>query len=185
MYLQHPTIKNAPIPADSAGSDSFSNSLLVFLLIIVPWCLARQVEGGFYTTVLFAIFTTFPVLMAFWTVSSSISPRKNVKAKYAGRPVEHYLQFNSVHDRAAYWGKRRIPMEVFYEKYFNGEVDFKGDALECLEYRHDWANFKFTTGLFKHLLFSFIPQLILHTRSQGKSTFQIFFNIDAHDLIIR
>jgi cyclopropane-fatty-acyl-phospholipid synthase len=105
--------------------------------------------------------------MAFWTVSSTISPRKTEKAKYAGRPVEHYLQFHSEHDRATYRGKSKIPMETFYEKYFNGEVDFKGDALECLEYRHDWANFRFTMGLFKHFLFGFIPEMLLHTRSQG------------------
>ncbi|KAJ5612863.1 hypothetical protein N7510_006057 [Penicillium lagena] len=164
----YPAIKNAPVPADSPGSDSFSNGLMIFLLIVVPWFLARQVRGGLYTTIFFAIFTTIPVLMAFWTVSSTISPRKTEKAKYAGRPVEHYLQFHSEHDRATYRGKSKIPMETFYEKYFNGEVDFKGDALECLEYRHDWANFRFTMGLFKHFLFGFIPEMLLHTRSQDE-----------------
>lgn len=140
---------------------------MIFFLIVVPWYLARQVGGGLYTTVFFAIFTTVPLLVAFWTVSSTISPRKTEKAKYCGRPVEYYLQFHSEHDRATYRGKSKIPMEVFYEKYFNGEVDFKGDALEALEYRHDWANFKFTMGLFKHFLFGFIPELLMHTRSQG------------------
>lgn len=142
--------------------------MLIFLLVVVPWYLARQVRGGLYTTIFFAIFTSVPILVAFWSVSSTISPRKTEKAKYAGRPVEHYLQFHSEHDRATYHGKSKIPMEVFYEKYFNSEVDFKGDALECLEYRHDWANFRFTVGLFKHFLFGFIPELLLHTRSQGE-----------------
>ncbi|KAJ5411560.1 uncharacterized protein N7487_005919 [Penicillium crustosum] len=164
----YPTIKNAPVPADSPGSDSFSNGLMIALEVIVPWWLARQVGGGFYTTIFFALFTSVPVLVAFWAVSSSVSPRKTEKAKYCGRPVEHYLQFHSEHDRATYRGKSKIPMEVFYEKYFNGEVDFKGDALECLEYRHDWANFKFTTGLFKHFLFGFIPEMLMHTRSQDE-----------------
>ncbi|EAW19444.1 putative cyclopropane-fatty-acyl-phospholipid synthase [Aspergillus fischeri NRRL 181] len=164
----YPAIKNAPVPADAAGSDSFSNILLFSLLLFVPWYLARQVGGGFYTTIFFAIFTTVPILMAFWSVASSISPRKNEKAKYAGRPVEHYLHFHSEHDRATYRGKSKIPMEVFYEKYFNGEVDFKVDALEALEFRHDWANFRFTMGLYKHFLFGFIPELLVHSRSQDE-----------------
>ncbi|KAJ9195632.1 hypothetical protein DTO164E3_6708 [Paecilomyces variotii] len=164
----YPAIKNAPLPADAAGSDSFSNVLLISLLIGVPWYLARQVRGGFYTTIFFAIFTTIPILMVFWTVASSISPRKNEKAKYPGRPVEYYLHFHSAHDRAKYHGKSKIPMETFYEKYFAGEVDFKGDALDCLEYRHDWASFRFTMGLYKHFLTGFIPEMLMHTRSQDE-----------------
>jgi cyclopropane-fatty-acyl-phospholipid synthase len=164
----YPAIKNAPLPADAAGSDSFSNILLISVLLFVPWYFARQVSGGFYTAVFFALFTTIPILLAFWTVASSISPRKNEKAKYPGRPVEHYLQFHSEHDRAKYRGKSKIPMETFYEKYFNGDVDFKGDALECLEYRHDWASFRFTLGLYKHFLTGFLPEMIMHTRSQDE-----------------
>ncbi|KAI2791435.1 Sphingolipid C9-methyltransferase 2 [Penicillium oxalicum] len=164
----YPAIKNAPVPADSPGSDSFSNGLMIFLVVVIPWYLARQVGGGLYTTIFFALFTTIPILMAFWTVASSISPRKTEKAKYCGRPVEYYLNFHSEHDRATYHGKSKIPMETFYEKYFNGEVDFKMDALEALEYRHDWANFKFTMGLFKHFLFGFIPEMLMHTRSQDE-----------------
>ena len=168
FFFHYPAIKNATLPADSPGSDSFSNILLFSLLVLIPWYFARQVGGGFYTSIFFGIFTTIPILMAFWSIASSISPRKTEKAKYAGRPVEHYLQFHSEQDRTAYRGKSKIPMEVFYEKYFNGEVDFKGDALECLEFRHDWANFRFTMGLYKHFLFGFIPELLVHSRSQGK-----------------
>ncbi|OGE46644.1 hypothetical protein PENARI_c153G02530 [Penicillium arizonense] len=162
-------IKNAPVPADSPGSDSFSNGLMVFFIASVPWYLARQLgEGGLYLTLFIALFTTIPVIMLFWSVSSSLSPRKNEKVKYAGRPVEYYLEFHDELDRATYRGKHKIPMETFYEKYFNGDVSFKDDALECLEYRHDWANFKFTMGLFKHFLVSFIPQLLIHNRSQDE-----------------
>jgi hypothetical protein len=52
--------------------------------------------------------------------------------------------------------------------YFDGDVDFKGDALEVLEYRHDWASFRFTFGLFKFFLTGMMPEVIMHTRSQGK-----------------
>jgi cyclopropane-fatty-acyl-phospholipid synthase len=106
--------------------------------------------------------------MVFWTVASSASPRKNEKAKYPGRPVEYYLDFKSEHDRAKYHGKSKIPISTFYEKYFDGEVEFKGDALDVLEYRHDWASFRFTWELYKFFLTRFLPEMLMHTRSQGK-----------------
>lgn len=107
--------------------------------------------------------------MAFWTIaSSSFMPRKNEKAKYPGAPIEHYLTFKNPEDRAKYHGRSKIPMETFHEKYFAGEVDFNGDALEVMEYRHDWANFRFTLSLFWFFLTGMMPEVIMHTRSQDE-----------------
>lgn len=165
---QSPAIKNAPLPADGAGNNSWSNALLFSLLISIPWLISFQLGGGLYFTILVVICTAIPILMAFWTTFSSTSPRMNEKARFPGRPVEHYLNFRTEGDRAKYRGKRKIPIEVFYEKYFRGDVTFKsGDCLENLEYRHDWANFSFSWGVFKHFLFGFVPELIVHSRSQG------------------
>ena len=92
----------------------------------------------------------------------------NEKAKYPGRPVEHYLDFHNEDDRARYHGKNKIPMETFHEMYFDQKVSFKGDCLEALEYRHDWANFKFTLSLFMFFFTGMIPEFIMHTRSQDE-----------------
>ena len=105
--------------------------------------------------------------MSFWSVASTISPRKNQKARYPGRPVEHYLHFRNEKDRIKYHGKNKIPLETFHEMYFDGLVDFKGDALEIMEYRHDWASFRFTISLFRFFLTGMMPEVIMHTRSQG------------------
>jgi hypothetical protein len=164
---QFPAIKNAPLPADSAGSDSFSNILLFSVLGGVPLWLSWKVGGGLKTAIFFALFTSLPLLGSFWLVVSSMSPRKNEKAKYPGRPVEHYLTFKKQSDQAKYHGKNKIPMETFHEMYFDGDVDIKGDCLEVLEYRHDWASFRFTISLIKYFLFSMMPEVIMHTRSQG------------------
>ncbi|EHY60545.1 Sphingolipid C9-methyltransferase A [Exophiala dermatitidis] len=164
----YPAIKNAPLPADGAGSDSFNNYVLIGLLIAVPAYLARQLHGGLYTTIFLATLTSVPILMAFWTVASSISPRKNEKARFPGRPIEHYLHFRDEEDRARYHGKHRIPMETFHEMYFDEKVDFKGDCLEVMEYRHDWASFRFTLSLFKFFFTGMIPEVIMHTRSQDE-----------------
>ncbi|KAL8826970.1 MAG: hypothetical protein Q9191_003476 [Dirinaria sp. TL-2023a] len=164
----YPSIKNGPLPADASGSESFSNILLISLLALVPGYLARKVGGGIFTWIVFALLTTVPILMIFWGISSTISPRKNEKARYPGRSVEHYLQFHEEKDRAKYRGKSKIPMETFYEMYFDGAVDFKGDALETLEYRHDWANFRFTLSVFRFFFTGMIPEVIMHTRSQDE-----------------
>ena len=66
-------------------------------------------------------------------------------------------------------------METFHEMYFDGAVDFKGDALDVMEYRHDWANFKFTFSLFRFFLTGMIPEVIMHTRSQGTCTDSLHF----------
>lgn len=96
--------------------------------------------------------------------------------------MEHYLDFHKESDRAKYHGKSKIPMEAFQEMYFDGEVDFKGDCLEVLEYRHDWACFRFTINLFKFVIFGMIPEVIMHTRSQGPCLYWCF---DLHTAYIR
>lgn len=143
-------------------------------MIIPPYWLAWKVGGGFKTTVFFAIFTSAPLLAAYWLVVSSISPRKNEKAKYPGKGVEHYLSFKKPEDKAKYHGKNKIPMETFHEMYFDGEVDFNGDCLEVMEFRHDWASFRFTISLIKYFFLGMIPEVIMHTRSQGKFPCNVF-----------
>ena len=83
--------------------------------------------------------------------------------------MEHYIRFRDEKDRAKYRGKNKIPLETFHEMYFDGKVDFTGDALETMEYRHDWANFRFTWSLFRFFLTGMMPELIMHSRSQGLS----------------
>lgn len=166
--MQYPAIKNAPLPADAAGNESFSNNLLISLLALIPLYFSWNVGGGWKTWIFFALLTSVPILLAFWTVASSVSPRKNEKAKYPGRSVEDYLHFHNEKDRAKYHGQSKIPMETFHEMYFDGAVDFKGDALEIMEYRHDWANFRFTLSLFRFFFTGMIPEMLMHTRSQGQ-----------------
>jgi len=133
----------------------------------VPSYSAWKVGGGLKTTIVFAIFTSLPILVVFWTITSNFSSRKNKKVRFPGRPVEYYLTFKREADKMTYRGSNKIPMWTFFEMYFDGDVEFNGDCLEILEYRFDWASFRFTFGLFKQFLTGVIPELILHTRSQG------------------
>ncbi|KAH7326364.1 S-adenosyl-L-methionine-dependent methyltransferase [Stachybotrys elegans] len=130
--------------------------------------LAWKVGGGWKATVFFAIVSSLPILISWWLVISVISPRKTAKVKLPGRPVEFYLNFRKEDDKARYRSRNKIPMDLFAEMYFDGDVEFKGDALEILEYRHDWASFPFTLRLVRFFLFSFVPEMIMHTRSQDE-----------------
>jgi cyclopropane fatty-acyl-phospholipid synthase-like methyltransferase len=163
-----PAIANAPLPADGSGSDSFSNITLISILLAVPYYCKWKVGGGLKTFIFFALIFDLPILAAWWLTISAISPRKNDKVKLPNKGVEHYLDFKKEEDKNKYRGQTKIPMETFHEKYFDGDVDFKGDALEILEYRHDWANFNFTVSLIKFFLFVFLPDTIMHSRAQDE-----------------
>ncbi|KAK8114896.1 hypothetical protein PG999_006965 [Apiospora kogelbergensis] len=165
---QYPAIKNGPLPADAAGSNSFSTLLLLFLIAGVPLWISCNVGGGTKTAIFFGLFTSIPVFAGFWIVASAMSSRKNHKARYPGRSIEHYLTFKKRSDQLKYHGRSKIPMEKFHEMYFEGDVDFKGDCLEAMEYRHDWASFRFTLSLCKYFLFGMLPEILLHSRSQDE-----------------
>jgi hypothetical protein len=146
----------------------FSNPLLISLLVGVPGYIAYSFGGGFKTWVFFSLIVDLPILGAFWILTSDFAPRKNEKVRLPDKPIEHYLSFHKEEDRDSYYGRKKIPLETFQEKYFDGEVSVKGDMLEVLEMRHDWANFRFTIGNIRHFLFGFLPEAIMHTRSQGE-----------------
>jgi hypothetical protein len=148
------------------------------LLVVVPYYLKTTVGGGLKTWVFFFALTALPILIGFWHASGTFSPRKNEKAQIPGKPIEHYLTFKTPELKEKYFGKTKIPMETFHEAYFNQEVDFNGDCLDAMEYRHDWAQFRLTWGNYWFFLTGMIPEVILHTRSQGTFTslFKSFAN---------
>lgn len=163
-----PSINTGILPADGPGSEGFSNLALITLLIGVPSSVSLTLKTSWIITAFIFLITTFPLLASFWYLSSVYTPRKNTKVKLPGRTIESYLTFKRPSDKAKYHGQTKIPIDKFQELYFDGHVEFNGDCLEILEYRHDWANFHFTIRLFKYFLLSFIPEVIMHTRSQDE-----------------
>lgn len=173
LTTDSPTIANAPLPADGPGNRSFSNSAMIALLVAIPWLVVRKLGLGFKTWLFFFVLLAIPILMAYWTLMSTFSPRLNEKVRFPGRPISTYLEFHTPELKAKYidsnGGKgTKIPMETFHELYFAGKVSFKGDALDVLEYRHDWANFRFTLSLFRFFLLGMIPEVIMHSKSQDE-----------------
>lgn len=168
-----PAIHNAPLPADGPGLKHFSNWALLGFLVLIPYYPTYKLGLGWKTFLVFFTVTAIPILLAYWTVLSSFSPRINEKVKFPNKPVSHYLEYHTPELKAKYeesnGGKgTKIPMETFQELFFTGKVSFKGDCLDVLEYRHDWATFAFTLSLFRYFLLGMIPEIISHSKSQDE-----------------
>lgn len=142
--------------------------MLGAFLIGVPVYLARTIGGGFKTAIILGLLTLVPILVTFWAWTSRFSPRTNEKVKLPGRPVEAYITFKDVAHKTKWSGRNKVPIHTFAEMYLNGEVDFNGDCLDIMEYRHDWANFGFTWDLFKFIFLQFGPDVLFHTRAQDE-----------------
>jgi hypothetical protein len=86
-----------------------------------------------------------PVAIGYWALMSRIGRRVNEKVPFPGKPVEHYIDLKNSSLRKYVEAGKKLPMQKFHDEFFDGKVDFKGDVLDVMEYRHDWASFGFTT----------------------------------------
>jgi sphingolipid C9-methyltransferase len=128
-----PAIKNAPILGLAEGNGSFSNLHLAALVLGVPYVLKRILpivsRGGFKTYVFLVIVTGIPVTIAYWTYMSQRPDRKNFKVNLPGRNIEHYITIKDPELKELYNGKKKIPMQVFHDAYFEGKIDFNEDLM--------------------------------------------------------
>ncbi|KAH7097564.1 sphingolipid C9-methyltransferase [Auriculariales sp. MPI-PUGE-AT-0066] len=176
-----PAIKNAPVLGLAEGNGQFSNIQLVAALLGVPWVLKRLLplvnRGGFWTYVFLLIITGWPTAISYWYIMSRIGARKNTKVPLPGRPITDYIDFKDPELTAQYGvpGKK-IPIQVAHDAYFDGKLDFKGDVLDVLEQRHDWASFAFTFEHFKYVLTRLIPDVLFHTQSQDEDQVTEHYN---------
>ncbi|KAJ7035923.1 sphingolipid C9-methyltransferase [Mycena alexandri] len=166
------SIKNAPLVGLAEGNGQFSNYQLAALVLVVPYivksCLPLISRGGFKTYLFMLVLTGVPTTVAYWTLMSTYGARKNDKVILPGKDIEEYITINDPGLKKLYYGKNKIPMQVFHDAYFEGKADFNGDVLEIMEQRHDWAKFTFTPALFRHVLLEFLPELIVHSKGQDE-----------------
>ncbi|KAI5455178.1 hypothetical protein NCC49_002447 [Naganishia albida] len=166
----YPAIANPKLPAE--GSAAFSNiqlalSILLFpriLQALLPWIfrLSNSWTWYFFLVALFGV----PVAVGYWTLMSYIGPRINEKCILPGKGLDGYVTVKDVALKQKYPFK--MPMQVFHDAYFEGKIDFNGDVLEMMEYRHDWATFNFTPELFRYVFVNLIPEVIMHSASQDE-----------------
>jgi hypothetical protein len=125
-----PSFKNAPLIGLAEGNGSFSNYVLASLVLGVPWLVKRVLpfinRGGFKTYLFLTALLGVPVTVAYWTLMSMFGPRKNEKVVLPGKDIEEYITIKDPELRARYHGKEKIPMQIFHDAYFDGEIDFNG-----------------------------------------------------------
>ncbi|KAG8995288.1 hypothetical protein FRB94_002168 [Tulasnella sp. JGI-2019a] len=166
-----PAIKNAPFPAE--GNGTFSNYVLAAAVITVPYFVKKWLplvnRGGFWTYVIVFLITGAPTTVAYWMIMSRIGARRNEKLAFPGKPIETYITFHDPVLKEKYGsGGKKIPMQEAYDAFFAGKLDFNGDTLDVLEWRHDWASFVMTWDLMKYVFVNLIPEVIVHSQSQDE-----------------
>ncbi|RIA89215.1 Mycolic acid cyclopropane synthetase-domain-containing protein [Glomus cerebriforme] len=161
------SIKNPPYPAEGAGNQTFSFYTLLGIVLGGPLFLIIyfRLSLWFYPF-LFPI--SLPIFAGYFFLSSKYATPYNNKVQLPGRKIEEYISIKDS-SLAAYSGRNKIPMELFFENYFDEKIDLCGDALEILEARHDWASFEFTMGQFKFFLTQWIPETLIHSKKQDEN----------------
>jgi hypothetical protein len=114
---------------------------------VTPWLITKllpfRTSWTFYW-ILLAI-TGLPVAIGYWALMSRIGRRVNEKVPLPGKPISHYIDLKNSSLRKYADAGKKLPMQKFHDEFFDGKVDFKGDVLDVMEYRHDWASFGLTT----------------------------------------
>ena len=128
-----PAIKNAPLIGLAEGNGYFSNYQLAALVLGVPWLVKRSIPvvcyGGFKTYLFLVLLLGLPITIGYWTVMSMYGPRKNQKVQLPGRNIEEYITIKEPELKAKYFGKEKIPMQVFYDAYFDDKIEVNGQSL--------------------------------------------------------
>ncbi|KAF7377766.1 Sphingolipid C9-methyltransferase [Mycena sanguinolenta] len=167
-----PSIKNAPLVGLAEGNAQFSNYHLAALVLIVPYIVKSFLplvnRGGWYTYWFMVLLTGLPTTVGYWVLMSTYGARKNEKVTLPGKDIEEYITIKDPELKKLYHGKNKIPMQIFHDAYFEGKIEFNGDVLDILEQRHDWAKFTFTPELFRYVFMDFIPELLVHSKSQDE-----------------
>lgn len=162
-------IHNAPLPAQGAGNQTFDNRVFGAVAVGVPAFIAYSLGLSFSLFIILTVLLFFPILATTLYLTSRYAPRYRNRVPLPGKPLESYIIIHDPELKASYYGRNKIPMETFFEAYFDGKIDFNGDPLEIMEARHDWAAFQFTLGQFKFFLTQWLPETFWHSREQDES----------------
>lgn len=126
----YPAIKNAPLAGLAEGNSYFSNYHLAAAVLVVPYVLKMFLplfnRGGFKTYLFLLLLSGVPTTVAYWTLASMYGARKNEKVLLPGKDIEEYITIKDPELAKQYSGKNKIPMQVFYDAFFEGRIDIKG-----------------------------------------------------------
>jgi cyclopropane fatty-acyl-phospholipid synthase-like methyltransferase len=102
-----------------------------------------------------------------WLGSMFMYSKWNDTCKDVPLDVESFLEYKDAALKAEF-SNARIPIETLYEAYFAGKVNIKGDVLDALYKRQQFANFQLTPQHFRFLLTKLIPEGVNHSKNMDK-----------------
>jgi cyclopropane fatty-acyl-phospholipid synthase-like methyltransferase len=161
--------QKALYPIECSGSYEFSDLFLFSSILIAPVLPVVVFGLPLWSYVPLFLLLALPVFAGVLLLSSRIQKAPAQKAQPEGNPLEAYIEFKDAEFAAQYKNATKIPMETLFEAYFDQKVSFKGDMLQCLERRHDFASFALTWSQFKFFVFQWIPETLWHSRSQDEN----------------
>lgn len=154
---------------EGSGSEHFSNKQLAAIMLGVPALITFSLDLSWAWSPLVFIATALPCFIAYHLMQSlsgtPLRPRKGL----ANRPIDHYLTMTTPDLKNTYSGMTKIPIETFFEAYFDEKIELKGDMLALLEDRYDWANFRFTINQATFFLSQWLPETLWHSRKQDEA----------------
>ncbi|KAL1923742.1 uncharacterized protein VTP21DRAFT_8722 [Calcarisporiella thermophila] len=165
---QYSGVWKSSFPAEGAGNQTFDNRLFFGTLFGVPLAVIILLRWSLWTYPFLLIILALPTLATYFYFVSRLAQPYNNRVKLPGQPLENYMTIKDQELAAQYRGRNKIPMELFFEAYFDGKIDLKGDCLEIFEKRHDWAAFNFSLGQFQFFLTQWIPELLWHSKKQDE-----------------
>ncbi|KAK3812877.1 MAG: Mycolic acid cyclopropane synthetase-domain-containing protein [Benniella sp.] len=163
----YPSVKNAEYPVEVAGNESFNNLHLASVILGVPFLIVSFMKLPFWVYPILTFVLGLPIFAAYFVYGSKYAVPYNNRVQTPGKKVEDYITIIDP-ELQQYKGHNRIPMETFFEAYFDGKIDINMDCLELLERRHDWASFRMTAGQAKFFVTQWIPELIWHSKKQDE-----------------
>ncbi|KAF9578787.1 hypothetical protein BGW38_005248 [Lunasporangiospora selenospora] len=148
----YPNIKNPEYPCESPGNEYFNNLHLASAIFGIPLIIVSVLKLPLWSFPVLTLALGLPIFAIYFVYGSAYAVPFNNRVQTPGKKVEDYL---TIVDPAfkKYKGSNRIPMETFFEAYFDGKIDINMDALELLEHRFDW---------------SWIPETIWHSKKQDE-----------------
>lgn len=164
----------AMYPVEGAGNEDFSNWYIIGGAVLAPLFVSLAFFGtvGIYSYLLLGAIL-FPLAFGVPMLYHSFfgKPIRHPKG-LPRKSLEEYFEFHDETLKAAYAGRSKIPVETFFEAYFDEKLSIKGDMLKLLEARHDFFSFRFTFNQAKFFFTQWIPELLSHTRKQDEEQVQ-------------
>lgn len=139
------TVPKAAFPVDGSGSSTFSNAKLLATIALLPLLLTSLLGLSYAWYPLFLLSLALPLFAAYNVLAAYLAA--NVLSNSAALPnndITHYFTFTDPALKAIYTAKTKIPMETWFEAYFDQKLDINGDMLEILVKLKKLINFSKT-----------------------------------------